>query len=71
MIIVTDDTGTDGGRITQQNIVGKIRFDLEAGGRAVGSINVVRIHQDLADPLLSLVVAAAMSVDTALKQDSR
>lgn len=32
---------------------------------------VVRIHFDLPDPLRSLVVAAAVGVDTALKQDSR
>jgi len=32
---------------------------------------VVQIHQDIAEPLHSLVVAAAVSVDTALKQDDR
>jgi hypothetical protein len=32
---------------------------------------VVQIHRPLEDPLRSLVVAAAMSVDTALKQDAR
>lgn len=32
---------------------------------------VVQIHRQLAEPLRSLVVAAALSVDTALKQDSR
>jgi uncharacterized protein YxjI len=32
---------------------------------------VVRIHQDLADPLLSLVIASALTIDTALKQDKR
>ena len=32
---------------------------------------VLQIHQRLADPLLSLVVAAALTVDTALKQDAR
>ncbi|MGI8682762.1 MAG: phospholipid scramblase-related protein [Mycobacteriales bacterium] len=32
---------------------------------------VVQIHHGLADPLLSMVVASALSVDTALKQDSR
>lgn len=30
---------------------------------------VVQIHRPLADPLLSLVVAAALTIDTALKQD--
>ena len=32
---------------------------------------VVQIHRPLADPLRSMVVASALSVDTALKQDSR
>jgi len=32
---------------------------------------VIRIHRELQDPLLSLVVASALTVDTALKQDSR
>jgi len=32
---------------------------------------MVQIHRPLSDPMLSLVVAAALTVDTALKQDSR
>ncbi|MFD8913740.1 LURP-one-related/scramblase family protein [Streptomyces sp. NPDC059575] len=32
---------------------------------------VLQIHRPLSDPLLSLVVAAALTVDTALKQDAR
>lgn len=32
---------------------------------------VVQIHQDIAEPLHSLVIASAVSVDTALKQDDR
>ena len=32
---------------------------------------VVEVHRELGDPLRQLVVAAALSVDTALKQDSR
>ena len=32
---------------------------------------VVQIHRPLEDPLRSLVVASAVSVDTALKQDAR
>ncbi len=99
------------GEIIQENMVGKIRFGLTAGGHTVGSLNaenwrawnfniqdhtgaevaritktweglaktmfttadnyVVTIHRPLDDPLRSLVVAAALSVDTALKQDSR
>jgi len=32
---------------------------------------VVEIHENLSQPLHSLVIAAALSIDTALKQDSR
>jgi uncharacterized protein YxjI len=32
---------------------------------------VVQIHEQIPQPLLSLVIAAAVSIDTALKQDSR
>ena len=110
-IVVEDGSGAEVGRIVQENMVGKIRFGLEADGRTVGSINaenwrawnfsirdaggdevaritktwegvaktmfttadnyVVHIHRPLEEPLRSLVVAAALSVDTALKQDSR
>lgn len=110
-LVVEDGTGTEVGRIVQENMVGKIRFGLEAGGRGVGSLHaenwrawnfsvkdgagdevaritktweglaktmfttadnyVVKIHRPLEEPLRSLVVAAAVSVDTALKQDSR
>jgi uncharacterized protein YxjI len=110
-LVVEDGSGAEVGRIVQENMVGKIRFGLEAGGRTLGSINaenwrawnfnvkdaageevaritktwegvaktlfttadnyVVKIHRPLDDPLRSLVVAAALSVDTALKQDSR
>jgi hypothetical protein len=31
----------------------------------------VEIHENLSQPLHSLVIAAALSIDTALKQDSR
>ena len=110
-VIIEDAAGNEIGRIVQQNMVGKIRFDLQAGGHSVGSLNaenwrawdfaiqdvtgtevarikktfegiaktmfttadnyVVRIHRPLQDPLRALVVASALSVDTALKQDSR
>jgi len=110
-IEVADGAGRPLGRVVQQNVIGKIRFALEAGDRAVGSINaenwrawnfsirdhadaevaritktweglaktmfttadnyVVQIHRPLEEPLRSLVVAAALSVDTALKQDKR
>lgn len=110
-VVVEDAGGTEVGRIVQENVIGKIRFGLQAGDRTVGSINaenwrawnfsvkdesgtevaritktwegmaktmfttadnyVVQIHRPLEEPLRSLVVAAALSVDTALKQDSR
>ena len=110
-IVVEDGSGREVGQIVQENMVGKIRFGLEAGGRKLGSINaenwrawnfniqdergeevaritktweglaktmfttadnyVVQIRRVLDEPLRSLVVAAALSVDTALKQDSR
>jgi uncharacterized protein YxjI len=110
-IIVQDGRGTELGAIVQQNAIGKIRFNLEAGGRTVGAMNaenwrawnfaitdeggtevaritktfeglaktmfttadnyVVKIHRPLEEPLRSLVVASALAVDTALKQDSR
>jgi scramblase len=99
------------GRIVQANMVGKIRFGIEADGKRVGGIQgenwrawnfsitdesgaevgritktweglartmfttadhyVVQIHKELHDPLRSLVVASALCVDTALKQDKR
>ncbi|MEX2294363.1 MAG: phospholipid scramblase-related protein [Acidimicrobiales bacterium] len=110
-IIVEDPSGNEIGRIVQQNMLGKIRFSLEAGGSSVGSINgenwrawnfnvqdeagteiaritkkwegilkaafttadnyVVQVHKPLTEPLRSLVVAAALGIDTALKQDDK
>ncbi len=110
-IIVQDPAGNEIGQIVQQNMIGKIRFALEAGGQQIGSINgenwrawnfnirdhtdtevaritktwegfaktmfttadnyVVQIHRQLSGPLQALVVAAAVSIDTALKQDQR
>jgi uncharacterized protein YxjI len=110
-VIVENAMGQEIGQIVQQNAIGKIRFALEAGGNAYGSINgenwrawnfniqdhtgtevaritktweglaktmfttadnyVLQIHRPLEDPLRTLVVAAALGVDTALKQDSR
>ena len=109
-VIVSDGSGTEVGRIVQQNAIGKIRFGLEAGNQEIGTLKaenwrawnfaiadvngteiaritktfegiakalfttadnyVVQLHGTIAQPLLSLVVAAALSVDTALKQDS-
>ena len=110
-VIVNDGAGRELGQVVQQNVFGKIKFSLEAGGGALGSINaenwrawnfsirdhtdtevaritktweglaktmfttadnyVVQIHRPLEEPLRSLVVASALSVDTALKQDKR
>lgn len=110
-IIVSDASGSEVGRIVQENMIGKIRFGLEANGQEIGSLNaenwrawnfnicdasgaevaritktweglaktlftsadnyVIQMHRPLEDPLRSLVVASALSVDTALKQDQR
>jgi uncharacterized protein YxjI len=110
-IIVQDGQGAEIGQITQENMIGKIRFGLESGGQKIGSINaenwrawnfaildgggtevaritktwqgfaraafttadnyVVQMHRPLEGPLLSMVVAAGVSVDTALSQAER
>lgn len=110
-IIVESPDGHEIGRLVQQNVFGKIRFGLLAGGTEVGSLSaenwrawnfalkdvsgvevarvtktwegllttmfttadnyVVHLHHDLPDPLRSLCIAAALTIDTALKQDSR
>jgi uncharacterized protein YxjI len=110
-IVVEDPSGGEVGRIVQENMVGKIRFDLQSAGQTVGSLRaenwrawnfqitdhsgaevaritktweglakqmfttadnyVVQIHRPLSGPLAALVVASALSVDTALKQDAR
>jgi len=38
-VIVQDGAGNEIGQITQQNAIGKIRFNLESGGQVHGSIN--------------------------------
>ena len=110
-IVVSGPDGSEIGKIVQENMVGKIRFGIEAGGRRIGGIQgenwrawnfaitdesgtevgritktweglartvfttadhyVVQIHKELPEPLRSLVVASALCVDTALKQDKR
>ena len=110
-LIVESGDGQEIGQIVQQNLIGKIRFGLEAGGQQVGTLNgenwrawnfniqdasgrevaritktweglaktmftmaddyVVQIHEAVPQPLLSLVVASALGIDTALKQDAR
>jgi uncharacterized protein YxjI len=108
---LTTADGAPVGEVVQKNVIGKIRFDLLAGGREVGQIKaenwrawdfhvadakgdevaritktfegiartlfttadnfVVQMHRPLEDPLRSLVVASALCIDTALKQDRR
>ncbi len=110
-LLVEYPNGAPIGELVQQNVFGKIRFEMQAGGQVVGSINaenwrawnfaildtsgreigritknfegvlrtlfttadnyVVQIHYALPSPLHQLVVAAALCVDTALKQDQR
>jgi uncharacterized protein YxjI len=110
-IVVQRPDGSEVGRIVQENMVGKIRFGMEADGKRLGGIQgenwrawnfgimddagtevgritktweglartvfttadhyVVQIHKELPEPLRSLVVASALCVDTALKQDKR
>lgn len=109
--VITRPDGTEVGQVKQNNVFGKIKFGLEAGGTSVGSLNaenwrawnfnvqdaegneiaritktweglaktvfttadnyVLEIKAPLTDPLRSLVVATALCVDTALKQDAR
>ncbi len=62
---IEDETGTEVARITKTwEGMAKQMF-------TTADNYVVQIHKPLADPLRSLVVAAALSVDTALKQDDR
>lgn len=62
---IRDHTGTEVARITKTwEGVAKTMF-------TTADNYVVQIHRPLDEPLRSLVVAAAVSVDTALKQDSR
>ncbi|CAL9442657.1 hypothetical protein SUDANB95_02265 [Actinosynnema sp. ALI-1.44] len=62
---VTDHTGAEVARITKTwEGLAKTMF-------TTADNYVLQIHRPLADPLLSLVVASALTVDTALKQDDR
>lgn len=62
---VTDHTGAEVARITKTwEGLAKTMF-------TTADNYVVQIHQQLPDPLASLVVGAALTVDTALKQDDR
>jgi uncharacterized protein YxjI len=62
---IQDHTGTEVARITK-TFAGLARAMFTAADNYV-----VQIHRPLEDPLRSLVVAAALTVDTALKQDAR
>jgi uncharacterized protein YxjI len=62
---IVDETGTEVARI-------KKTWEGLAKTMFTNADNyVVRIHRPIPDPLLSLVIASALTVDTALKQDSR
>jgi uncharacterized protein YxjI len=62
---VTDHTGTEVARITKTwEGFAKTMF-------TTADNYVVQVHRPLADPLASLVVGSALTVDTALKQDDR
>lgn len=62
---IEDHTGAEVARITKT-------FEGIAKTMFTSADNyVVQIHQQLPDPLRTLVVASALSVDTALKQDDR
>ena len=62
---ITDQGGTEVARIT------KTWEGLAKTVFTTADNYVVQIHRPLAEPLLSMVIASALSVDTALKQDSR
>jgi uncharacterized protein YxjI len=62
---IQDGAGTEVGRITKTwEGLAKTMF-------TTADNYVVQMHRQLEDPLASLVVAAALCVDTALKQDNR
>jgi len=62
---ITDHTGVEIARIT------KTWEGLMTTMFTTADHYVVHLHRQLVDPLLSLVVASSLSVDTALKQDDR
>jgi uncharacterized protein YxjI len=62
---ISDHTGTEVARITK-TFAGLARAVFTQADNYV-----VQIHRPLAEPLRSLVIAAAVSIDTALKQDAR
>jgi uncharacterized protein YxjI len=62
---ISDHTGAEVARIT------KTFAGLVKAAFTTADNYVIQIHRPLEDPLRSLVVAAALGVDTALKQDDR
>lgn len=110
-VIVANELGNEIGVIRQNNVFGKISFDIEAGPAVIGKIQaenwrawnfaildsqghevaritktfegilktafttadnyVVQVHQELTDPMRQMVMASALTIDTALKQDAR
>ena len=62
---IQDHTGAELARITK-TFVGLVKAAFTTADNYV-----VQVHRPLEDPLRSLVVAAALGVDTALKQDDR
>lgn len=62
---ITDDAGVEVARITK-TWEGLVKTEFTTADNFV-----VRIHRDLEEPLRSLVVASALGIDTALKQDAR
>jgi uncharacterized protein YxjI len=62
---IEDHTGTEVARIT------KTWEGLAKTAFTTADNYVVQIHRQLEDPLRLLVVASAVSIDTALKQDAR
>ncbi|PPK67939.1 phospholipid scramblase-related protein [Actinokineospora auranticolor] len=62
---ILDHTGTEVARITKTfEGIAKTLF-------TTADNYVLQVHRPLSDPLVSMVVASALTVDTALKQDSR
>ncbi|GLY66918.1 LURP-one-related/scramblase family protein [Amycolatopsis taiwanensis] len=62
---IIDDTGAELARVT------KAFGDLVKEEFATADSYVVEMHRNVAGPLASMVVASALTIDTALKQDER
>ncbi|MTD58368.1 phospholipid scramblase-related protein [Amycolatopsis pithecellobii] len=62
---ITDAAGTEVARVTK-TFAGVLKETFTTADNYV-----VEVHTQLSDPLASMVVAAALTVDTALKQDAR